>query len=79
MQTKPKIAVIGKGNVGGALAGGLERAGYEVRLVGNDLGKVPDTAAWGEAIILAIPFAALDDVVRTIGGAASGKTVVDWS
>ena len=31
-----KIGIIGDGNVGGALARGLERAGHEVRSVGKD-------------------------------------------
>ena len=44
---KPKIAVVGKGNVGGAIGRGLERAGYEVRLVGNDPTRVREAASWG--------------------------------
>ena len=45
---KPKVAVVGKGNVGSALGGGLERAGYEVRLVGKDPGRAREAAAWGQ-------------------------------
>ena len=33
--TKPKIAIIGKGNGGSALQRGLERVGYEVRSAGK--------------------------------------------
>jgi DNA-binding HxlR family transcriptional regulator len=33
---KPKVAILGRGNVGGALAKGLEGAGYEVRTVGHE-------------------------------------------
>jgi predicted dinucleotide-binding enzyme len=74
---KPKVAVIGKGNVGSALGGGLERAGYDVRLVGKDPGRAREAAAWGQVIILATPYGALDDVIREMGDGASGKLLVD--
>ena len=76
---KPKIAVIGKGNVGGSIGQGLERTGYEVRLVGNDPPRVREAASWGEVIILAMPYAAVDEVIREMGGAAAGKILVDAS
>lgn len=42
---KPKIALVGKGNVGGALARGFEHAGYEVKVAGKDPGQArPFTA-----------------------------------
>ncbi len=74
---KPKVAVIGKGNVGSALGSGLERAGYDVRLVGKDPGRAREAAAWGQVIILATPYGALDEVIREMGDAASGKPLVD--
>ena len=72
-----KIGIIGDGNVGSALARGFERAGHDVRAVGKDPGAIRDTAGWGEVIILAVPFGALDDVVKTVGEGMRGKTVVD--
>ena len=44
---KPKIGIIGDGNVGSALRRGLERAGYDVRAVGKDPNQVkqPDRLA----------------------------------
>jgi 8-hydroxy-5-deazaflavin:NADPH oxidoreductase len=72
-----KIGIIGDGNVGSALARGLKRAGHEVRTVGKDPGAIRDTAGWGEVVILAVPFGALDDVVKTAGEVVQGKTVVD--
>lgn len=72
-----RIGIIGVGSVGSALARGLKRAGHEVRTVGNDEAAVRETAAWGEIVILAVPFAALDNVVATAGTALAGKTVVD--
>jgi predicted dinucleotide-binding enzyme len=74
---KSKIAVIGKGNVGGALGRGLERAGYEVRLVGNEPARARETATWGDVIVLAVPYPALDSVLTELGNAVNGKVVVD--
>jgi len=74
---KPKVAIIGKGKVGSAIQRGLERAGYEVHAVGNDPAKVRETASWGELIILAVPFRALDDALEEMGDAVSGKPLVD--
>jgi predicted dinucleotide-binding enzyme len=74
---KPKIGIIGKGNVGSALRRGLERKEYPVKSVGHYLREVKDTAVWGEVVILAVPFAAIDDVVRGIKDIVNGKTVVD--
>ena len=73
----PKIGIIGDGNVGSALKRGLERAKYEVKNVGHDPKGVQETAAWGEVIILAVPFAALDDTLREMGKAAEGKMLID--
>src|SRR5688500_18675471 len=70
-----KIAIIGDGNVGSALQRGLTRAGHDVRATGKE--KVRETAAWGELIILAVPFGAVDDAVKTMGDAVNGKVLVD--
>jgi 8-hydroxy-5-deazaflavin:NADPH oxidoreductase len=72
---KQKVAIVGAGNVGKALREGLERTGHEVRAAGR--GKVSETAAWADIIILAVPFAAIPDVSRELQTAADGKTVVD--
>ena len=76
MATK-KIGIIGDGNVGGALARGLERAGHEVRAVGKDKNAVRDTASWAEIVVLAVPFAAIDEVVKEVRNAIEGKTLID--
>ena len=75
--TTRKIGILGDGNVGGALARGLKRSGREVKAVGNDKAAIRDTAAWADTVIVAVPFGAVDDVVRTAGDALEGKTVVD--
>lgn len=70
-----KIAIIGNGNVGSALERGLTRAGYEVRSTGRE--NVRETAAWGEIVLLAVPFGGVSEAVRTMGNALDGKTLVD--
>ena len=76
---KPTVAVVGKGNVGGALTRGLERAGYAVRAVGKDPAAVREAASWGEVIILAVPYGAVEATVGELGDAINGKGVVDAS
>jgi hypothetical protein len=70
-----RIGIIGDGNVGSALARGLKRAGYDVRATGKE--NVKETAAWGEIVILAVPFGAIDDALSTMGDAIDGKILVD--
>jgi len=72
-----KIGIIGNGNVGGALARGLEAAGQEVRTVGNDASAIQQTASWAEVVLLAAPFGAIDEVIATAGETLSGKIIVD--
>jgi len=77
MSSKKKIAIIGAGNVGSALERGLTQAGHDVRKIGNDAAAVREGAAWADDVILAVPFAALDDVARNVGDRVDGKAVVD--
>jgi predicted dinucleotide-binding enzyme len=76
MATK-KVGIIGDGNVGSAIARGLTRAGYEVRAVGKDKVAIRETATWAEIVVLAVPFAAIDDVVKEVGNVVEGKVLVD--
>jgi predicted dinucleotide-binding enzyme len=72
-----KIAIIGKGNVGNALAKGL-RGKHEIRFGHRDPKEpVLEAAKWGDVIILAVPHDAVEDAAKTIGSAASGKTLID--
>jgi len=84
-----RIAIIGAGNVGRALAAGWSKRGHEVRLgVRNpadakyrDLAAlrlaVPGEAAAGaEAIVLATPWPATEAAVRGLGDLA-GRIVID--
>ena len=77
MVDKPKIAMIGDGNVGTALTQGLTRAGYEVQAVGKEPERVRELAKWGEVIVLAVPFAERQNAIREIGEAGRGKVIVD--
>ena len=54
---KSKVGIVGDGNVGSALRRGLERAGYEVRAVGNHPEQVKETGEWADVVILAVPTA----------------------
>lgn len=71
------ITIIGRGNVGSALARGFEKAGHSVSLVGNEPAQVAQLASQGDVIVLAVPFVSLDEVAATIGNAADGKIVLD--
>jgi len=76
MATK-KIGIIGDGNVGSALARGLKRAGHEVRAVGKDKTAIRETASWAEVVLLAVPFGAIDEVVKEVGNVVEGKPLID--
>ena len=72
-----KIGIIGDGHVGSALARGFKRAGHEVRAVGNAGAAIRDVASSSELVVLAVPFGAVDDVVKLAGEVLAGKTVID--
>jgi predicted dinucleotide-binding enzyme len=67
-----KIAVVGKGNVGGGLADRWERAGHEVTRIGKDGGDV----AGADVVLIAVPGGSLPEVFETVSG-WDGKTVID--
>ncbi len=70
-----KIGIIGSGNVGSAINRGLTKAGFEAR-VSNEQ-NVGEVTSGAEIIVLAVPFGAIDDVVKQIGSNANGKIVID--
>jgi predicted dinucleotide-binding enzyme len=75
-----RIGIVGKGNVGNAIAAGLSRAGHEIKFGHRDPKEpVAEAAKWGDVIILAVPHSAAADATKAVGSAADGKTVIDVS
>lgn len=75
-----KIAIVGKGSVGSALAEGLRRAKHEVRFASKDPKEpITDAAAWGDAVLLAVPWTAHMAIAASAGKAFDGKIVIDVS
>jgi len=72
-----RIGIIGKGHVGSALARGLTKAGHDIKAIGNEPAKLPELANWAEIAMLAVPFTAIDSVVKAAGDALEGKILVD--
>jgi 8-hydroxy-5-deazaflavin:NADPH oxidoreductase len=72
-----RIGIIGDGNVGSALQRGLTKAGHEAKAVGADPSAVRETARNAEVVIIAVPFGAIDDVVKAVSGEVNGKVVID--
>jgi predicted dinucleotide-binding enzyme len=67
-----KIAVLGRGNVGGGLADRWEKAGHSVTRIGREGGDVSDA----DAVLLAVPGTAVADALDGVRG-LEGKTVID--
>jgi 8-hydroxy-5-deazaflavin:NADPH oxidoreductase len=76
-----KIAIIGHGNVGSALAEGLRRGGNEIRFSPKNRQEesLREVAEWGEVVILAIPWSAYTEVAKELNSVLDGKIVVDVS
>jgi len=74
-----KVAIIGKGHVGTAIAKGLSGK-HEIKFGHRDPKEPVKAAAdWGEVIVLAVPHSAAAAATKEIGSAADGKTLVDVS
>ena len=76
-----KIAVLGAGHVGRTLGDRWVAAGHDVRYgsrepSGEVVLSTAEAAAWGEVIVLAVPYAAVGAVLAAAGDLA-GKTVID--
>jgi predicted dinucleotide-binding enzyme len=67
-----RVAVIGRGNVGGGLADLWERAGHTVTRIGRDGGDVSDA----EAVVVAVPGGAVAEAFDRVRG-LEGKTAID--
>jgi predicted dinucleotide-binding enzyme len=67
-----KIAVIGRGNVGGGLADLWEKAAHEVTRIGREGGDVSEV----EAVLVAVPGGAIEAALDNVQG-LEGKTAID--
>jgi hypothetical protein len=74
--TPKQIGIIGKGAVGSALARGLAKAGHKATAV-SDPGSIRKTVQEADLVILAVPFGAIDAVLKEAGETLAGKTVAD--
>jgi predicted dinucleotide-binding enzyme len=67
-----KLAVVGRGRIGGGLADFWERAGHEVTRIGRDGGDVSEA----QAVLVAVPGGAIAEALDNVQG-IEGKTVID--
>ena len=67
-----KIAVVGRGNVGGGLADKWEQAGHSVTRIGKEGGDVSEA----DAVLIAVPGGAIEDALDKVEG-LEGKTAID--
>jgi 8-hydroxy-5-deazaflavin:NADPH oxidoreductase len=90
---KVKIGVIGSGNVGTALGRVWANAGHQVMFSSRNLdhdkqlaasiganahaGTPGEAAAFGEVLLFAVPYGALPDLGKALGGSIKGKVVID--
>jgi predicted dinucleotide-binding enzyme len=88
-----KIGVIGSGRVGGTIGALWARAGHEVLFSARDVGEVKElvaglgpkahagtpreAAAFGEAVLISVPYAALPQIGRDNAAELKGKVVLD--
>lgn len=90
---KTKIGIIGSGNVGAAIGGAWVKAGHEVmfssRHIENDralaarlgsnahAGTPREAAAFGEAVMVSVPYRSLPEVGKELADLLRGKIVID--
>jgi hypothetical protein len=87
-----RIAVIGAGSVGGALAGAARSVGHDVVVAATSHAKAQDVAAGlgveaaasprdavrhADAVVLAVPFRSVCELAEELSDALDGKIVVD--
>jgi hypothetical protein len=92
---KLKIGVIGSGRIGGTLGGLWVKAGHEVMFSSRDLehdkalaaslgpaaraGTPRDAAAFGDVLLVAVPYTALPQLGKDLTDVIKGKVVIDTS
>jgi predicted dinucleotide-binding enzyme len=92
---KMKIGIIGSGHVGSALGGVWAKAGNEVMFSSRNLdndkklagevganaraGTPQEAASFGQVILLAVPYSAFPELVKSLGDSLKGKVVINAS
>jgi 8-hydroxy-5-deazaflavin:NADPH oxidoreductase len=90
-----KIGIVGSGQVGGTLGGVWVKAGHEVMFSSLDLehdkalaaklgakaraGTPREAAAFGEIVMISVPYRALPEIGKSLAGLLKGKVVIDTS
>lgn len=90
---KPKIGIVGSGRVGSAIGAAWVKAGYEVMFSSRDIehdkalaarlgrgaraGTPREAAAFGEVVMVSVPYRALPDVGKDLKDVLKGKVVID--
>jgi predicted dinucleotide-binding enzyme len=90
-----KIGTVGSGRIGSSLGEIWLKAGHEVMFSSLDLehdkalaarlggkaraGTLKEAAAFGEVLLIAVPYAAFPQVGRDLAGLINGKVVIDTS
>jgi predicted dinucleotide-binding enzyme len=90
---KLRIGVIGSGRIGSTLGGVWVKAGHEVMFSSRNIehdkslaaklgpnaraGTPREAAAFGEVVLIAVPYRALPDVGREVADLIKGKVVID--
>lgn len=59
-----KVAVVGRGNIGGGLADLWEKAGHQVTRIGREGGDVSDV----EAVLVAVPGGVIAEALDNVQG-----------
>ena len=90
---KMKIGIVGSGRVGGALGGVWVKAGHEVMFSSRHIehdkalaaklganahaGTPREAAAFGEVVMISVPYGALPEVGKDLAALIKGKIVID--
>ena len=72
------VAIIGTGNVGSALGQRGREGNRHARRAGARAVATPrEAAAAADAVVIAVPYAAVQEIVREMRAAITGKVVID--
>jgi predicted dinucleotide-binding enzyme len=90
---KTRIGIVGSGRVGGAIGAAWVKAGHEVMFSSRNIehdkalaaqlgkgaraGTPREAAAFGEVVMVSVPYRALPDVGKEVGDLIRGKVVID--